>query len=144
MKPALAAPLRQQCPASPNATDDPTVDQDVVTPNVLDNQYYRNQLNGSVLFTSDAALLTSARTNVLVRLNALVPGLFQVRFAQAMVKMAGTEVSEDRRRRRDQEELPGRQLMIRFLISYTSGRTIFSYFASSSVLRLRRRVFVSS
>jgi peroxidase len=92
MNPALAASLRLQCPASPNATNDPTVDQDVVTPDVLDNQYYGNQLSGSVLFTSDAALLTSARTNVLVRLNALVPGLFQARFAQAMVKMASTEV----------------------------------------------------
>ncbi|RLM85800.1 peroxidase 2-like [Panicum miliaceum] len=92
MNPGLAAQLRQVCPANPNATNDPTVAQDVVTPFRLDNQYYRNVLNHSVLFTSDAALLRSVRTTASVVMNAFVPGLWEQKFAKAMVKMAGIEV----------------------------------------------------
>ncbi|KAM0837428.1 hypothetical protein ACQ4PT_061675 [Festuca glaucescens] len=55
---ALAGILRRQCPANPTPANDPTVHQDVVTPNALDNQYYKNVLAHKVLFTSDAALLT--------------------------------------------------------------------------------------
>ncbi|KAL6657055.1 hypothetical protein ACP70R_004835 [Stipagrostis hirtigluma subsp. patula] len=92
MNPALAASLRQQCPANPASSNDPTVVQDVVTPAALDNQYYNNVLNRSVLFTSDAALLRSSQTAVAVLLNAKVPGLWEDKFAKAMVKMAGIEV----------------------------------------------------
>ncbi|KAL6589460.1 hypothetical protein ACP70R_050355 [Stipagrostis hirtigluma subsp. patula] len=48
MNPVLAASLRRRCPA--NATSDATVAQDVVTPNKMDSQYYRNVLNRKVLF----------------------------------------------------------------------------------------------
>ncbi|CAN6185186.1 unnamed protein product [Urochloa humidicola] len=92
MNPGLAAQLRAKCPANPNANNDPTVEQDVVTPVRLDNQYYRNVLNHSVLFTSDAALLRSARTTAAVLLNAFVPGVWEQKFARAMVKMAAIEV----------------------------------------------------
>ncbi|WVZ66841.1 hypothetical protein U9M48_016007 [Paspalum notatum var. saurae] len=92
MNPALAASLRQQCPASPNATDDPTVVQDVVTPNALDSQYYRNVLARNVLFTSDDELLKSSQTAAAVVLNAFVPGLWEQKFKAAMVKMAGIQV----------------------------------------------------
>ncbi|CAN6219691.1 unnamed protein product [Urochloa humidicola] len=92
MNPGLAASLRQQCPASPNAANDPTVVQDVVTPARLDNQYYKNVLNRNVLFTSDAALLKSGQTAAAVLLNAFVPGAWEQKFARAMVKMASIEV----------------------------------------------------
>ncbi|CAL5084318.1 unnamed protein product [Urochloa decumbens] len=92
MNPALAASLRQQCPASPTAANDPTVAQDVVTPVRLDNQYYKNVLNRNVLFTSDAALLKSGKTAAAVLLNAFVPGVWEQKFAAAMVKMASIEV----------------------------------------------------
>jgi len=90
MNPALAASLRQQCPA--NATTDNTVVQDVVTPDALDNQYYKNVLARNVLFTSDAALLKSGQTAASVVLNAFVPGLWEQKFKAAMVKMASIEV----------------------------------------------------
>lgn len=90
MNPALAASLRQQCPA--NAGTDPTVVQDVVTPTVLDNQYYRNVLSRNVLFTSDAALLKSGQTAWSVVLNAFVPGLWEQKFKASMVKMASIGV----------------------------------------------------
>jgi len=89
----LAAFLRGQCPA--NATpsgNDPTVMQDVVTPNNLDRQYYKNVLSHTVLFTSDAALLTSEETAKMVVDNANIPGWWEDRFEKAMVKMAGVEV----------------------------------------------------
>ncbi|KAJ1292107.1 hypothetical protein BS78_02G367300 [Paspalum vaginatum] len=92
MNPALAASLRQQCPASPNATDDPTVVQDVVTPNALDSQYYKNVLARNVLFTSDDELLKSSQTAAAVVLNAFVPGLWEHKFKAAMVKMANIQV----------------------------------------------------
>ncbi|TVU37648.1 hypothetical protein EJB05_10974, partial [Eragrostis curvula] len=84
MNDALAASLRRHCPASPNATNDPTVNQDVVTPTSLDNQYYKNLLNGNVL--------ASRSTNASVTQLALSSGLFEAKFAKAMVKMATIEV----------------------------------------------------
>ncbi|KAL6589457.1 hypothetical protein ACP70R_050352 [Stipagrostis hirtigluma subsp. patula] len=90
MNPTLAASLRRQCPA--NATTDPTVVQDIVTPDRMDNQYYRNVLNRNVLFTSDAALVSTFQTRVMVFLSSAIPGLWEQRFGDAMVKMAGIEV----------------------------------------------------
>jgi peroxidase len=92
MSPSLAASLRGQCPASPSSGNDPTVAQDAVTPDALDSQYYRNVLAHRVLFTSDAALLTSPATARMVSDNANIPGWWEDRFKKAMVRMAGVEV----------------------------------------------------
>ena len=45
MDAALVTQLRRQCPASPSLGNDPVVAEDAVTPNALDNQYYRNLLD---------------------------------------------------------------------------------------------------
>jgi hypothetical protein len=66
--------------------------QDMVTPNVLDRQYYKNVLEHTVLFTSDATLLTSEETARMVEDNANIPGWWEGRFAKSMVKLAGVEV----------------------------------------------------
>ncbi|KAG8079578.1 hypothetical protein GUJ93_ZPchr0007g5707 [Zizania palustris] len=92
MDPALATVLRSQCPANPNFTNDPTVVQDVVTPDTLDNQYYKNVLKKLVLFKSDAALLSSSTTATKVAKNALSALTWERKFARAMVKMAAIEV----------------------------------------------------
>jgi len=63
-----------------------------VTPDKLDNQYYKNVLAHRVLFTSDASLLTSPATAKLVSDNANIPGWWEDRFKAAMVKMASVEV----------------------------------------------------
>jgi peroxidase len=90
---ALAWFLRSQCPADATpGGNDPVVMQDMVTPNVLDRQYYKNVLAHTVLFTSDAALLTSEETARMVEDNANIPGWWEGRFAKSMVKMAGVEV----------------------------------------------------
>ncbi|KAG8097368.1 hypothetical protein GUJ93_ZPchr0013g37301 [Zizania palustris] len=85
--------LKTQCPldATPGGND-PTVMQDFVTPTTLDRQYYKNVLAHTVLFTSDAALLTSPETAKMVVDNANIPGWWEDRFKAAMVKMASIEV----------------------------------------------------
>ncbi|CAN6219678.1 unnamed protein product [Urochloa humidicola] len=92
MDPGLATVLKQQCPANPNFTNDPTVVQDIVTPNRLDNLYYKNVLRHKVLFKSDASLLTSRETARKVTENAVVPGRWEKKFARAMVKMSLVEI----------------------------------------------------
>ncbi|KAK1649819.1 hypothetical protein QYE76_067624 [Lolium multiflorum] len=89
---ALAGILRRQCPANPTPANDPTVHQDVVTPNALDNQYYKNVLAHKVLFTSDAALLTTPATTQMVLDNANIRGLWETKFNKAMVKMGAIGV----------------------------------------------------
>ncbi|WVZ57057.1 hypothetical protein U9M48_007497 [Paspalum notatum var. saurae] len=86
---SFAASLRGQCPATGG---DPTVVQDAVTPDALDNQYYKNVLAHRVLFTSDASLLASPATAKMVSDNANIPGWWEDRFKAAMVKMAGVDV----------------------------------------------------
>uniref|UniRef100_M8BTE6 Peroxidase 2 n=1 Tax=Aegilops tauschii TaxID=37682 RepID=M8BTE6_AEGTA len=81
-----------RCPANPSTANDPTVNQDVVTPNALDNQYYKNVLAHKVLFTSDAALLTTPATTQMVRDSANTPGQWEAKFNKAMVKMGAIDV----------------------------------------------------
>ncbi|TVU46890.1 hypothetical protein EJB05_06463, partial [Eragrostis curvula] len=85
--------LRKRCPAKPvPGGNDPTVNQDSVTPNALDNQYYKNVLAKKVLFTSDAALVSSPATAKMVRDNAFKTGWWEDKFAKAFVKMAGVGI----------------------------------------------------
>ncbi|KQK14988.1 hypothetical protein BRADI_1g19980v3 [Brachypodium distachyon] len=94
MSAPLASFLRRRCPASvPVAgVKDPTVAQDVVTRDVLDNQFYRNVLARRVLFASDAALLEEVDAGRMVRANARFPASWERKFARAMVKMAAIGV----------------------------------------------------
>jgi peroxidase len=89
---ALAGILRRQCPTNPTPANDPTVHQDVVTPNALDNQYYKNVLAHKVLFTSDTALLTTPATTQMVLDNANIRGPWETKFNKAMVKMGAIGV----------------------------------------------------
>ncbi|KAL6878304.1 hypothetical protein ACP4OV_012474 [Aristida adscensionis] len=66
--------LRRRCLANPTTRNDPTVNQDFVTPYALDNQYYKNVLAHKVLFASDAALITTPMTAKMVRDNSYIPG----------------------------------------------------------------------
>ncbi|KAJ1292106.1 hypothetical protein BS78_02G367200 [Paspalum vaginatum] len=92
MNPALATLLKARCPASPNFTNDPTVVQDIFTPDRMDNQYYKNLLSRNVLFVSDAALMTSRQTARKVIENAVVPNRWERKYAKAMVKMSRLEI----------------------------------------------------
>ncbi|XP_072997373.1 peroxidase 2-like [Typha latifolia] len=90
MDPSFAAFLKTRCPSTGSL--DPTVDQDIVTPNKLDNQYYKNVNAHRVLFSSDQTLLTSGETAALVATNAKRPGTWQFKFGAAMIKMGNVEV----------------------------------------------------
>jgi len=92
MNPRFATLLQRQCPVNPNFTNDPTVVQDIVTPDRLDTRYYSNLLRHNVLFKSDAALLTSRRTTRKVLENVFIPRRWERKFAKAMVKMAAIEI----------------------------------------------------
>lgn len=93
---ALASILRRQCPANPSAGNDPVVPQDVVSRNGLDNQYYKNVLAHKVLFTSDAALLTTPSTTRMVLDNANIRGLWEGKFKKSLVKMGAIGVKTGR------------------------------------------------
>ncbi|TVU37630.1 hypothetical protein EJB05_10955 [Eragrostis curvula] len=83
MDPTLAAKLKAQC----NGNDGTFVDQDDVTPNVLDSQYYKNVIDKKVLFDSDAALTNSTDTVTQVTDNANSAGAWERKFEKAMESM---------------------------------------------------------
>ncbi|PUZ57102.1 hypothetical protein GQ55_5G401200 [Panicum hallii var. hallii] len=89
LDPAYAAQLNATCPAG---GADRAVNNSPVAPDALSNQYYRNALAGRVLLTSDAALLTRGDTAARVNASAADATAWMVRFAAAMVRMAGVEV----------------------------------------------------
>nr|CAD1828608.1 unnamed protein product [Ananas comosus var. bracteatus] len=85
MNSSFAGTLRGECPQ--NAAVDGVVPQDIVTPNRLSNQYYKNVKAHKVLFTTDQNLLTSSDTAAEVEENAKNPAAWKAKFAAAMVKM---------------------------------------------------------
>jgi peroxidase len=97
MDPALAARLRAQCGGNGGAT----VNEDDVTPDVLDAQYYRNVVDRKALFVSDATLVNSTDTLSQVTQNANVAGAWERKFERAMENMGKVEVKT--RRGRDAE-----------------------------------------
>ncbi|XP_021734843.1 peroxidase 5-like [Chenopodium quinoa] len=91
LDPRLASVLRERCPNSP-ATTDPTVPLDFVTPNRLDNIYYKNLQTKRALLTSDQALMTSPTTVQMVRDFSWQGKVWANKFADAMVHMGSIEV----------------------------------------------------
>ncbi|CAL5052526.1 unnamed protein product [Urochloa decumbens] len=95
MDPRFQRWLRRRCSNDTSSdTGSPTVRQDTVTAAALDSQYYTNVLRHRVLFTSDAALLTSPKTARMVRGYAKGDGKWERKFEAAMVKMAGIDVKD--------------------------------------------------
>ncbi|GMY22077.1 peroxidase 5-like [Fagus crenata] len=93
MDPIFARDLKTKCPK--NATrilNDPTVPLDVVTPNRLDINYYKNLKKHHGLLTSDQTLLNYPSTAKIVRNNARHGAKWAKKFAAAMVKMGYIEV----------------------------------------------------
>ncbi|CAN6206240.1 unnamed protein product [Urochloa humidicola] len=88
MDPGYARSLNAECGGTSNP--DTRVNQDPVTADDLDNQYYKN-IDKFVLFASDAAL-NSSQTIGQVRANAADTGKWEKDFAAAMVKMGNIGV----------------------------------------------------
>ncbi|PIA60817.1 hypothetical protein AQUCO_00300386v1 [Aquilegia coerulea] len=89
-----AAFLKTRCPrpSSTRATRDPTMPLDIVTPNTLDNTYYKELINHRGLLTSDQTLLDSSSTAGIVWNNVLRPSTWAAKFASAMVHMGSIDV----------------------------------------------------
>ncbi|CAO2828150.1 unnamed protein product [Amaranthus hypochondriacus] len=91
LDPNLALILKGKCPNVPNGND-PTVNLDLVTPNRLDNMYYKNLQNHRGLLTSDEALMSNPSTVNMVRKLGSPGGVWAKKFAKAMVHMGSIEV----------------------------------------------------
>uniref|UniRef100_A0ACD5TY69 Uncharacterized protein n=1 Tax=Avena sativa TaxID=4498 RepID=A0ACD5TY69_AVESA len=94
MPAAYAAQLMEKCPPETAAQNDTTMVQlDDVTPFVMDSQYYKNLLAGTVAFGSDMALMDSPDMAALVEVYAREPSEYWAeRFMAAMVKVSMMEV----------------------------------------------------
>ncbi|XP_041020530.1 peroxidase 5-like [Juglans microcarpa x Juglans regia] len=94
MDPIFARSLKAKCPPPSNSGDghDPTVPLDVLTPNKLDNKYYKDLKNHRGLLTSDQTLFSSSSTKNIVRNNARNDAAWANKFASAMVKMGYIDV----------------------------------------------------
>ncbi|GMY22078.1 peroxidase 5-like [Fagus crenata] len=91
MDPIFARDLKTKCPQNPRSLDQ-TVPLDVLTPNKLDNKYYKNLKNHQGILTSDQTLLSSPSTAGIVRNNARDGAAWANKFAAAMVKMGYIDV----------------------------------------------------
>ena len=65
---------------------------DVLTPNKLDNKYYKDLMNHHGLLTFDQTLLSSPTTVGIVRNHARNDAAWANKFAAAMVKMGSIDV----------------------------------------------------
>ncbi|GJN10879.1 hypothetical protein PR202_ga29017 [Eleusine coracana subsp. coracana] len=79
---AFAESLRAKC----NGNDGTMVAQDYVTPDFVDNQYYKN-MDQNVLFISDAVLNSTETIGQVTDYANNNQGLWEGKFAKAMVKM---------------------------------------------------------
>ncbi|GAB4835622.1 hypothetical protein Ancab_000530 [Ancistrocladus abbreviatus] len=91
MDPKFASDLKTKCP-SPTNDPNSTVALDVLTPNRLDNKYYKNLQNSRGLLTSDQTLMTSSSTASMVQNFTRQGGVWANRFSTAMVRMGSIEV----------------------------------------------------
>ncbi|KAL2941716.1 Peroxidase 5 [Bienertia sinuspersici] len=93
LDPSLANVLKGKCPnPNPNPNNDPTVPLDSITPNKLDNIYFKNLQNDKGLLTSDQALMTKPTTIHMVKNFGEKGGVWAKDFAKAMVRMGSIEV----------------------------------------------------
>lgn len=83
-----AALLKTKCAAGA----DPALSNDIITPDRLDNKYYKLLKSHKGLLTSDQTLFDSSLTRTMVVNNAKYGSFWENKFAAAMVKMGSIEV----------------------------------------------------
>lgn len=89
LDPKYAQVLKKNCPKNQISR---TIELDLVTPNRLDNQYYRNLKQHRVVFSSDEALLDSTMTSRMVANYANSSIAWRKDFAAAMVRLGSIGV----------------------------------------------------
>ena len=87
MDPMLKFSLQDKCTGGDNL-----VVQDFITPDWLDNQYYKNVISGQALYKSDATLMASPDTSMSVRSNAEASSQWEQKFMAAMVRMGAIDL----------------------------------------------------
>ncbi|XVF38718.1 hypothetical protein REPUB_Repub20aG0126000 [Reevesia pubescens] len=94
MDSSYATFLKTKCPQPLNTATslDPLVPFDPVTPNRLDNNYYKNLKISKGLLASDQVLWNSVLTRKLVKENVNHPSAWAAKFAAAMVHMGSIDV----------------------------------------------------
>ncbi|XP_022761219.1 peroxidase 5-like [Durio zibethinus] len=94
MDPSYASFLKTKCPQPLNTrtSPDPLVPFDPVTPNQLDNNYYKNLKSSRGLLASDQVLWNSVLTRNLAKENVNHPSAWAAKFAAAMVHMGSIDV----------------------------------------------------
>lgn len=95
MNSAFAALLKTKCPPPSSingSSQDGTVPLDSVSPNRLDNRYYKNLRNHKGLLVSDQSLWSDPSTAPVVRKNANRGAEWAAKFSAAMVRMGSIEV----------------------------------------------------
>ncbi|KAF3335416.1 Lignin-forming anionic peroxidase [Carex littledalei] len=85
--PGFALHRRRNCPPSNNAEITNLAPLDPVTPNSLDNKYYKNLMQRRGLLHSDQVLFNGGETDGMVASYSRDPSSFYADFATAMVKM---------------------------------------------------------
>ncbi|KAJ7550096.1 hypothetical protein O6H91_07G093200 [Diphasiastrum complanatum] len=85
----FANSLIQSCP---NSSINVAIDMDILTPNKFDNKYFRDLLNGKVLFNSDASLLNDSQTQAIVENYADDNDVFRSNFTISFIKMSMIQV----------------------------------------------------
>ncbi|KAH7278987.1 hypothetical protein KP509_38G068300 [Ceratopteris richardii] len=93
MDPAYATQLVQRCPASPSAST--LIVNDIITPTVFDNAYFKNVQAGHGLFHSDEALRSDPRTASLLSSFASSQELFFASWARSFVKLSLVDLKTD-------------------------------------------------
>ncbi|GLJ34747.1 hypothetical protein SUGI_0699130 [Cryptomeria japonica] len=85
LNPTYASQLQGMCPKNVDPTI--AIKMDPTTPNIFDNVYYQNLLNGKGLFTSDEVLSTDGRSKQTVQLYAKNVSAFNQGFINAITDM---------------------------------------------------------
>ncbi|EEF51125.1 lignin-forming anionic peroxidase [Ricinus communis] len=83
----FAATRRSQCPAASGSGDSNLAPLDLVTPNIFDNNYFRNLIQKKGLLQSDQVLFSGGATDSIVNQYSRDSSVFSSDFASAMVKM---------------------------------------------------------
>ena len=87
----FASTRRRRCPADVTKENTTLAPLDLVTPNQLDNNYFKNLLRKKGLLASDQILFSGGSTDSIVIKYSKSPSKFSSDFAKALVKKGDIE-----------------------------------------------------
>ncbi|GMN75411.1 hypothetical protein TIFTF001_056518, partial [Ficus carica] len=87
----FARTRQRGCPSTPGQGNSNLAALDLVTPNQLDNNYFKNLIQKKGLLASDQVLYSGQSTDSIVTEYSKSPSKFSADFAAAMIKMGNIE-----------------------------------------------------